>query len=279
MNIRQLLIPFSVNFLSWPLSSQPFVDLIQVRYSYGFRNPNASATPFTHLWAGSDIPIKLKENTYILLSPTYDRWQIDSADVREKVPDVQSFAFPVGLSLPLGSSKWALTMIAIPRWNGEVLFADHTFQMGGAMLASYARKPKQKFRLGIYTNAEFFGLFMVPLVGVDWQINEKNYLFGNLPGRLTFEHKWSDAWYGGFTFRAPTNSYRLMNGEYVRLDDNQLSAYIDFYLTHNICLTVEPGYGVFRQIRTGIHNRDYIRDYKWGDGPFLRLSSSYRIRF
>ena len=62
------------------LQSQPYVDPFQVRYTYAFRSNGSPATPYTHLWAGSDLPIKLKENTYLLLSPFYDRWNIDSAE-------------------------------------------------------------------------------------------------------------------------------------------------------------------------------------------------------
>jgi len=106
-------------FQSW---SQPYVDPFQVRYTYAFRNNNSPATPYTHLWAGSDLPIKLKENTYLLLSPFYDRWNIDSADKENIFPTVQSIAFPIGLILPLSNPKWSLTIVPIIRWNGEELF-------------------------------------------------------------------------------------------------------------------------------------------------------------
>ena len=118
----------------------------------------------------------------------------------------------------------------------------------------------------------------MPLLGTDWRIDEKNYLFGLLPGRLTYEHQWSNKLYGGATFRAITNSYRLSNGQYLRLDDNQLSLYLDYYPAKHLCITLEPGYGVFRQMRTGINNRDYLTDRNWGNGMFIKLSASYRVR-
>ncbi len=130
----------------------------------------------------------------------------------------------------------------------------------------------------MYANAEFFGLFVVPLLGADWRIDEKNYLFGVLPGRFTYEHQWSKKLYGGATFRALTSSYRLSNRQYIRLDDNQLSLYLDYYPAKHLCITLEPGYGVFRKIRTGINNSDYMTKVNWGDGPTIKLSTSYRIR-
>lgn len=275
---RKLLLFCSALLITVQLWSQPYVDPFQVRYMYALRNSHSPATPFTHLYAGADLPIKLKGGAILLLSPYYEQWSIDSAETKEIYPTVQSVAFPVGLIMPIHATKWTLTVIPIVRSNGEKLFADNTFQFGGVTLASFARMPQQKFRFGVYANAEFFGLFIIPLIGCDWQIDDRNYLFGVLPGRLTFEHKWNEKFYGGATFRAPTTSYRLSNGQYMRLDDNQLSLFIDYYPAKHLCITIEPGFGILRKIRTGIDGRDYITSVNWGDGPFVKLSAAYRIR-
>jgi hypothetical protein len=264
--------------LSGQLFAQPYVDPLQVSVTRGFKNKQAQATPFTRLWIGSDIPIQLKKNTYLLLSPFYEHWQIDSANTPEIVPKVQGLALPVGLILPLANPKWSLTMLTTFRWAGEALFAKNTFQLGGVAFASYALQPTQKIRFGMYMNQEAFGIFIVPLFGIDWRMNSRDYLFGILPGRLSYEHQWNKLLYWGATFRSLTNSYRLSNGHYLRLDDNQLSAYIDYYAAQNICVTLEPGYGLFRKLRTGINDKNYLTNRQWGDGAFIKLSAAYRIR-
>jgi hypothetical protein len=118
----------------------------------------------------------------------------------------------------------------------------------------------------------------MPLLGADWQIDDRNYVFGLLPGRFTWEHKWNNKLFGGTTFRAITNSYRLKDGNYMRLDDNQISLYLDYYIAKKFVITLEPGYGIMRKIRTGVDNKNYITERNWGDGPFIKLSTSYRIR-
>ncbi|TRW97146.1 hypothetical protein [Flavobacterium gawalongense] len=244
-----------------------------------FRSNNSETTPFTHLWAGSDFPIKLKNNTYLLLSPSYEQWHIESANNQTNYPTVQSLSLPIGLILPLEQSKWSLSFIPIVRWNGEKLFSKNTFQYGGVAFTTFAKKKNQKFRLGIYANKEFFGWFVIPLLGTDWRIDDTNYIFGLLPGRLTYEHKWNTKLYSGATFRAPMNSYRLSNDKYIRLDDNQISVYLDYYPAKHLCITLEPGFGAFRKIRTGIANYSgYTSEIDWGDGPFIKLSAAYRIR-
>ncbi|PHN03696.1 aminotransferase class V-fold PLP-dependent enzyme [Flavilitoribacter nigricans] len=260
------------------LWAQPYVDPIQVRYQTAFKN--GPATPFNHIWMGGDLPFELKKNTYILFSPSFEEWQLDQKDPEYTYPRLQSLVLPVGFILPFNESKWSVTAMLINRWNGNAFFVDNTHQIGGATYVSYQRKEDQKFSLGVYVNNEFFGLFVMPLFGIDWQIDDNNYLFGLLPGRLSYEHKFNKTWYGGFTFRAPTNSFRAPNSgsRYIRLDDNQLSLFVDYYLLENICLTLEPGVGIFRKIRTGVEERTYLTNVNWGDGLFFRVSMAYRIR-
>jgi hypothetical protein len=259
------------------IAAQPYVDVLQVRYLHGLDDKTPKASKTTHLWIGSDLPIRFSDKSILLVSPTYESLQFGADGSNETLPTVSSFALPVGYIKPIGN-KWTITVIPIIRWNGEKLFADNTFQFGGVTFAGFTPKPGKQFRAGVYLNDEFFGLFVIPLLGIDWRLDDKNYLFGMLPGRLTFEHQFGQRLFGGFSFRAPSNSYRLENGMFVRVNDHQVSAYLDFYVSKHICLTVEPGYGAFRKLRLGFRDKNYITELIWPDNPFIKLNASYRIR-
>lgn len=278
---KKYIILLLCTLVSYTVISQPYIDPLQVRYTMGLKDNSSiqRGTPFTHLWAGSDIPVNLASETYLLLSPYYENWQLDSGSKENIFPGVHGFAFPVGILLPLKNKKWSLSVTAIPRSNGENLFMNNSFQIGGAGFLSYEKAKGKKLRFGMYVNSEFFGLFVMPLVGADWRIDKKNYLFGLLPGRLTWEHQFTTRFFGGITFRAITNSYRLKNTNYLRIDDNQLSGFLDVYLSRRICITLEPGYGLMRKLRTGIEKKEYFPDKTWDDGFFIKLSAAYRIRF
>ncbi len=259
--------------------SQPYVDPLNIRYTNTFRNNNKSATPFTHIYIGSDLPVKLKNNGMLVFSPFYESWNIDSASDKNFLPSVSSVALLVSAVIPMNKNHWSLTVTAIPRFNGEELKFDNSFQMGGVLLASYKKNEDLKYKFGVYVNNEFFGTFVMPLAGIDWRIDAHNNLFGVLPGRLTYEHRLSNNFYTGATFRAITNSYRLNNGNYLRIDDNQLSVYLDCYATKHIVFSAETGYGIMRKLRSGKgFNKNYLTDYNWGDGLFIKLCGSYRIR-
>jgi len=261
MNILFLKVSIIVCFCcANSLFAQPFLDPLSIRYTHAFEGNNPKATPFSHIYIGSDIPIRFKNGTILLLSQFYENWNIDSAGTKQYLPVVSGIAFPVGIIFPL-NAKWSLNITAIPRINSEGLQLNNGFQIGCLTFASYKIKERQKLRLGIYINNDFFGVFVIPLVGIDWRINSNDYLFGLLPGRLSYEHRLSNVFYAGATFRAITNSYRFKNGNYLRIDDNQLSLYLDYYPVKNFVLTLEPGYGIIRKLRLGNdHNKNYIKD-------------------
>ena len=259
------------------IKAQPYVDLLNTRFTSSLFS-NKSATTFTHLYVGSDVPVRLKKNKLIVFSPFYDQWNIDSGGNKQYQPVVSSIVAPVSVIVPLYKERWTLTATAIPRFNSEGLRMQNSLQVGGVLLGTYKKSNSLTYKLGVYVNSEFFGLFVIPLAGIDWRINDKNYLFGVLPGRLTYEHKLSNAFYTGATFRAVTNSYRLNNGNYLRIDDNQLSAYVDWYTTKHIVFCGEMGYGVFRKLRTGLVHKQYNAVYNWDNGAFFRICAAYRIR-
>ena len=172
-----------------------------------------------------------------------------------------------------------MNITAIPRINSQGLQFDNSFQMGGLVLGVYQKNKNLKYKFGVYVNTEFFGFFVMPLLGIDWNINSRNNLFGILPGRLTYEHKLGSSFYTGATFRAITNSYRLSDGNYLRIIDNQLSAYLDFYATKHLVFTGEAGYGMYRQLDQGrARNKNFLIDYNWADGLFIKVCASYRVR-
>ena len=261
------------------VTAQPYVDVVNIRYTRSFDTKNSNATPFSHVYIGSDLPFKMKKNKLIVLSPFYDKWNIDSGFNKNFIPSVSSIGIAVSTILPVDKDHWTLTITAIPRFNSEGVSLDNSFQMGGVLLAGYTKKTNLKYKFGVYVNNEFFGVFVMPLAGIDWKINDRNNLFGILPGRLTFEHKLNNNFYTGANFRAITNSYRLNNGNYLRIEDNQLSAFLDCYVSKHIVFTGEAGYGIFRRLRSGYaHNKNYHADYNWDDGMFIKICTSYRIR-
>jgi hypothetical protein len=183
------------------------------------------------------------------------------------------------------------------------------YQYGGLILVSKRKSEKLILKYGLYVNTEFFGLFVIPLIGTDWKFNDKIRIYGILPSNLTIERTYSRCFRAGLIFEAPTFTYRLSDKDvntinsqeqistYVQNTKNALYIYTDFYLTKSIAIQVRVGYSVFRRIRLfdseevsrlNIYGADFgglrvpILDVpayqKFSDGMLLNANISYRFK-
>src|SRR6187402_3944268 len=81
--------------------AQSYVDPFHIRYTYALKSPSASGTPFSHLYIGPDLPLKLRNNSYFVISPIYEQWNIDSASGKSLLPKVHGLALALSAVIPL----------------------------------------------------------------------------------------------------------------------------------------------------------------------------------
>jgi len=278
-----------VCFIYVQAACQPYLDILNVRYQFSpekglFRQHN-TASDFTYLNISLNLPYQFKRDSSILVfSPYAEKWDVTLSDTTEMGITVNSLILPLTYIRPV-SAKWTLSFTAIPRWNGNNKNRfENNFQMGMAVLASYRKNQTLVYKMGLYYNKEFSGPFFMPLLGIDWQLDSRNNVFGVLPGSLVFEHKSSRRLYWGVSFKAITNSYHTIltpGTNYLRIDENQLSVYTDMYLAPKIVLNLEAGHSIFRRMRLGLDGKtkDYYYKDRINDGYLFKASLAYRIRF
>ena len=282
MNGKRIFILLIIFALSDAGMAQPYLDLGQAVFQ---TSPGGDPKSFSHFRTQANLPLIMKDSSIIVINPVWEeRW----IQVNEQSPTMHLRGFITWLTYSRNiSDKWSAMLAFIPRWNGEpsIQFSEG-FQAGGAGLMTYKKNPSLQFKLGMYYNREFWGNFFIPLLGLDWTINKKQHLFGILPGYLTYEYRLSKTISWGGNFRTFTNSYKLgpelslsaMN--FVRIDDNQLGAYADVYLTPKIVLNAEAGYSILRKVRTG-YGKTSNEEYSIlsnNSAPYIRLTLQYRIR-
>jgi hypothetical protein len=294
---------FALWFFSMSVTqAQPYIDIASLNYVHspdaGIWRRNNDHNHFDFFSAAFNLPFVLKKDSSIfLVSPFIERWNISFTKAIGNYTDLpshlNSIVLPATFIKQL-SANWHLTASVIPRWNGgtDAVFKN-SFQLGGAILASYRKSSALVFKLGLYYNSELSGAFFMPLLGIDWEINSRNNIFGVLPGKLVFEHKAAAHFYWGFNFKAITNTYdagfiiyntnngAAANDKYLRIDDNQLGLYADYYLCKHLVLNFELGHSVLRKMRIGLKNPalKYFYTNKTNDDLLLKLSLNYRIRF
>jgi len=262
------------------IAAQPFLDIVNVKYSNsphaGLFNQNKNDLELQYFSLSTNLPVPFKnKKDALIFSPYFEKWW--SQVNKNTRQDHTGIALPVSFIKSITKTKWSIVLTAIARMNDSSIGKKSTVQIGGAFIAGYKRNEKLTWKLGVYVNNELFGVFVMPLLGIDWKMNERNNLFGILPGNLTYEHRISKRFYYGANFRAITNSYGNTNG-YWRMDENQLGVYLDTYLAKNFVLNMEAGHSVLRKIRTGV--KDMWRyDAKVNDNVYIKLAVAYRVRF
>jgi hypothetical protein len=263
-------------------NAQPYIDVLNIRYAKspdaGFFQHNKNATRLNYFNASSTLPLLFhNKKDAIILSPFYEQWSAHISGVDSFQQRHFGLVFPVSLLKSI-SSAWSLLLTPIVRINDTALNSNSRWQYGGAVLASHKNAGGNfTYKFGVYINVDLFGLFVMPLIGIDWRIGPRTNLFGVLPGNLTMENKLSNHFYWGATFRAITNSYADLDNHYWRVDENQLGLFADCYVSKNIVLNIEAGHSLFRKIRTGIKNESRT-DWKANDNVYLKLALAYRMR-
>jgi|GEM_PF-34066 len=283
-NIRNisvlLILLLSFIFLSLKVQSQPYLNIVNLKYSNspnaGLMNQNKNPVTLQYASAETNLPLQFNnKRDAVIFSPFVEKWS--SMVNKHNWPNHYSIALPVSLSKTIPHTHWSFLLTGIVRMNDSSISSTGKWQAGGAFLLNYKKTEKLTWKFGLYINNELFGVFVMPLAGLDWKINERNNLFGVLPGNLTYEHRINHSFYYGANFRAITNSYGNGNG-YWRMDENQLGVYLDTYLTPKLVLNAEVGHSLFRKIRTGIKSSTPL-NLNVNDNYYFKLALAYRIRF
>ena len=276
-----ILIFVAANLLSTQQSiAQPFLDIANIKYTNspnkGLLNQNKNDVKILYYGIGTNIPLQFKnKKDAVIFSPFFETW---SSNINNnKRQNYYSVALPISLSKTIPNTKWSFLLTGIVRMNDSSINKKTKMQVGGAFILNKKRNENLTWKLGLYINNELFGLFVMPLAGIDWRINEHNNLFGILPGSLTYEHKINEHFYYGANFRAITNSYAKSNS-YWRIDENQLGFYLDTYFNKNLVLNIEAGHSFFRKIKTGVKQVSK-HDAQVNDNLYVKIAFAYRVRF
>jgi hypothetical protein len=265
------------------MKAQPYIDLINIRNvaspDMGPTSRDQNATTLNYFNISATLPVRFNNGKdAIIASPFFERWHSEVGPVKDYSNYHYGLGLPIALLKSIPDSKWTvLTMVTI-RMNDAKISTAGQYQIGGAVIGAFYRKnPHLTYKFGAYINGEFFGLFIIPLVGIDWQINERTNLFGILPASLTFERKLGNHFYGGAVLRTFTNSYHDAGPNYMRIDENQLGLYMDFYASKHLVLNLETGHSILRKIRGGT-KYDIRENWNASDNFYFKVGLDYRIR-
>lgn len=247
-------------FLTAVVSSQaqPFADLLTFSYQtfsgkYDFpgdsvkRNLNNKTDNYV---LNFFLPKEFKNGNMLLARLNTETISSTISSDTSYSSRLSSISIPVGMKLVTKNKKWETILIGIPKIASD--FADaidgYDIQYGGIFLQHFIPKENIKIKAGLYYNREAFGNFYVPLVGIDWKVNKRIYMYGILPTSYKVEFNiLKDRLYTGLNLKYFTRSFRLSkvkNNDYVRYDEAQVKLFLDYFVIPKVLIFAEAGYSI-----------------------------------
>lgn len=229
--------------------AQKYTDLFSVSEQYSPNNSFKSGSTKCDIHdmnLAAKAPLKINATDFVLVGFSANRLTF-SGDSLIGGSSFLATTLQVGYIVNFG--RYNITAVALPKMSSD--FAEvthHSFQMGGLLIFSVKYSDNFKLKYGCYYNQEFFGPLIVPIIGLDWKINEKLRIFGNLPITATAEYTLSKRFSTGIFFNANTCSYlNDKQKQYIHKSTQEISAFGDLYLTKNIVFQTKLGYTLGRK--------------------------------
>lgn len=289
------LIILSLMFFVTSGYSQPFADIASLSYQ-SFSSTYVSAATVRNktdnLFLNLFLPKQFKNGNALLirLNGEYLNTTIWAANDPETkyASEMRSISLPLGFKFATGNKKWETIIIGIPKMTSTNYPAKNTdYQLGGIFLEQFISSPKLKIKAGLYYNYEAFGNFFVPLLGVDWKINDRIYLYGILPTNYKVEFNiMKQKLYAGLNFKSLTRSFGMgkeANFDYIRYDEMQVKMFVDYFVYKKVLLFAELGYTIGEsplQYSAGTHLPASITGRYSPVEPYLlfNVGFAYRVR-
>ncbi|MBC7694975.1 MAG: hypothetical protein H7141_05945 [Burkholderiales bacterium] len=279
---------------------QNYVDLVKLNASTTPLNTfdsSRSQSVLNEYGADLSLPIKLNEKTAFLTGAIYE-------NINTKLFPDEAMQSLSGITLKLGvnhnfNEHFSTTMVLLPKLATNFgTLTQKDMQLGGIALFKYAVNKNLNYRYGLYYNAERFGPFFVPLLGVYYLSNNTRFeLNVMLPLSADMNYRLIKFMSIGANFFGQTRSYHVSNispglkSSYVVRVTNELYGYLKFTLPKNIILLTKCGYSLGRKYRV-YHDDDktdlafpltYINDHRrqlnktFSDGLLFQAVLIYRL--
>lgn len=287
-----------ITLLSGPGFSQGYIEGVNISYEH---MPMKIETPhgdqkFTgnNLKVATTIPVFLTrdKSKYLLVGGNLEAFNFSGTHPDFDVKRVYSISPTLGYSTMV-NQHFNLTFLFTPTMNSDykdVKSADINF--GGVVRGSWKVSDKLTWRGILGYRRQFYGPQYIVLVGLDWKVNDKWRLFGDLPHSTTLSYAVNEKVNAGFNLFVQQSTYRLKNQErYFEYNTVNPGLFAEYYLSQKWAVRATAAYTLIRNME--IYNKNdkadgFIDFYEMGDrkdpinpevasGLSFKIGLSYRI--
>jgi hypothetical protein len=242
------------------------------------------------------IPLELSNGNVLGIKPQYKSISLSGSDIPYSDLSIYSLKAPVFAYINWGASKWSTYIDISPKLNSDLEnISGRHYQIGGMIIAYYARNKDFFWQFGFFYNQDTYGPFFMPLFGLDWRIDDRNYMAALLPAYVIYERKLHDKLYTGFELELTGETYRLGGSVYdnsfiSQLGENKLTflteprLFLDYYVSKHWVIYMKPGIRLFQKYEHYTEEDERITDSEYLEGIlknnfYIELGVALRFRY
>ena len=241
------------------VSAQIYIDLVNTGFSQnietnykGFNNKYNQQSSWLHL----NIPIVYNDiGDFLMPSLQYNFSELQHDFFEEDKLNYHNIYLGLAWLKNWKNPHWA-SYVDIGTGVSSDLKAveDDHFNVGATLLFYYGKKTELVWNFGLNYSGGAFGNYLVPLLGVDWMINDKTTLSFQTFSHLQFDYKINQKFYAGLIAHATPFSFNMVDYNGVKdsyihtysdkfpYSPQSIGVYADFYLKNEIALFGKVGY-------------------------------------
>lgn len=300
--MQRLLFIISFLLITTISKAQPYIDLLNIQYaktSISKIYSGGNEIKINHEWKSYafNAPIKLNDKKLLLISPeinnkVYQQEDSTLTTTQNGNTTINTYSkiheHYLSVALPMTfvyqfENKNSLSGTLIYRQNKvyENKFGWTTDQIGGAFLYTKTYNDRFKLKAGGYYNREFWGNYIIPLLGFEWKASKNIYCWGLLPNSTTVDVSFNKL-HAGFAFRGIEESYSESYSSYFHDREGHLKLYANYYLINKeqkigIVLSAEAGQSVNRLYEFKSAATDNVFKYRPAENYFIRIGVAVRL--
>ena len=214
--LKKLLIFSHFLMLAMVSYSQQTFTIAEINYLLSTNNSyvQIDTTSNAQFFSGFiTAPIVINEKSTFLAGLRGNSWKVSYTPEQVWPETYYSLGLSLGYNHKFNENK-SFLFILLPRLNSDYRnINSNALQLG--LFTTYSKRSSEKFlwKVGMYFSTEFFGPFVVPLFGLNWDISSKVNIKGDLPIYAKIKYKVGNNFSTGLGYIALVSSYRL-TGEF-----------------------------------------------------------------
>lgn len=236
--------------------SQNYFDVLNFTYATTPQNDfeiSDAKTTVDEFAMEFNLPVIINTNSILLTGLFANKTKVD-LDANMPSTDLNVLGLNVGINKTFNENWSATFMVYTKLASDKVILSNDNLQIAFLSLFTNKKREELKWRYGMYTNTEQYGLMIVPILGLYYVSNNDKFEADlNLPIFADINYKMRSKFWIGLAFDGLGTTYNLnnqnysTNGAYAVKTSNEFLGYLRFQVCKSIFLNAKVGYSIGRK--------------------------------